>query len=115
MKEIDDEMFGACVLCGVIGQGKKDFICADCGAPDKLVLVCQCGRRNDLTSLLGGRLGEYLKAIISWREKDEKDLRPGMTISVGTCFSCGGQKALQTEAGRNLKIYSIRNQGFNVQ
>jgi len=114
MKEIDGEKFGQCILCGTVGQGSKDFICANCGAPDKLMLVCQCGRRNDLTALLGRSFSEYLSAIIAWNEKDEEDLMLGMTISVGRCIFCGGQEALKKEAGRDLKIYSIRNQGFNV-
>ena len=115
MTKVDEEGAGKCILCERIGQGKKDFICIDCGAPDKLMLVCRCGRRNDLTSLLGGKFSEYLRSVISWNEQDEKDLKPGMTISVGSCVFCGGQKALEKEAGKDLSIYNIRNRGFNVQ
>lgn len=114
MKEIDGKYFGECILCHVVGQGEKDFICVNCGAPDKLMLVCQCGRRNDVTSLLGKSFSEYLSAVIAWDKRDEEDLTLGMTISAGKCIFCGGQEALKKEAGKDLHMYNIRNQGFNV-
>lgn len=114
MKEIDGEMFGTCILCGVVGQGKNDFICLDCGTPDKLMLVCKCGQHSNLTALSGKVLRDYLDAVVALGEKDEDDLRLGMTIFVSLCIFCGGQKALEKETGSDLKIYNIRNQGFNV-
>jgi len=114
MKEINGKYLGECVLCGIVGQGSQDFICADCGAPDKLMLVCRCGRRDNLTTLRGESLRRYLKAIVSWNEKDEEDLNLGMTISTGSCTFCSGPKALEEEAGKDLRIYSVKNQGFNV-
>jgi len=114
MKEANGESFGECVLCHVVGQGKKDFICANCGAPNKLMLVCQCGQRNNLTALLGQNISEYLSTVIAWNEKDGKDLKRGMTIAVSSCFFCGGQEALKKEAAKDLKIYLIQNRGFNV-
>jgi len=114
MKEIDGKYFGECILCRVVGQGEKDFICANCGAPDKLMLVCKCGKRFDLTGLFGSGLSEYVGAVISWNKKDEEDLNLGMTISVSKCFLCCGEDALKKEAGKDLHMYNVRNQGFNV-
>jgi hypothetical protein len=115
MKEINGEMFGTCIFCGVVGQGKNDFICLDCGAPDKLMLVCKCGRRINLTPVWGGPgLSGLIGSVISWDKKDEEDLNLGMTISAGKCSFCKGREALEKEAGIDLKIYNVRNQGFNV-
>jgi len=99
---------GRCVICGVAGQSSKAFLCALCSDPEKLMLVCQCGRRVDLTGTVDSGVIDNLKAVIAWNENDRKDLRPGMTISVSKCFPCSGKEALEKEAAKDLKIYSVR-------
>lgn len=106
-----DELLGKCIVCGVFGQGKKDFICEHCGGPDKIMLVCKCGRRNDITAL-HGRMNEWLPSVICWHgdEQDEKDIVPGTVISVQSCFLCKGEGALQIENGLSLGIYRVKKE-----
>lgn len=99
---------GRCVVCGVAGQGEKDYICELCGDRNKLLLVCRCGRRIDLTDMIGTGVLKGLGAIIAWDEAEECRLRPGMTISVAECLDCSGEAALNKEAIQNLKIYSLK-------
>ncbi len=110
MKKIAEKEFGECIFCGVIGQGKKNFVCENCGKPDKLMMVCQCGQRHDLTKSLGmgvSDVNEYLSTIIAWNKRNEKYLKLGMTIYVARCVFCGGKKALKKEAAKDLMIYKI--------
>jgi len=83
---------GRCSICGVEGQGIKDFICEDCGDPLRIILTCRCCRKRlDITDL--GRR-EYEEFI-------GRKLGPGMAIS-HFCENCAEGKK------QRIVIYSVK-------
>ncbi len=122
MKKIKGKHFGECVLCHVVGQGEKDFICEQCGHPEKIILTCRsCGSHMDLTDQRAEAIRRFLRTVVielsSEGSEDVEELiyrqefLPGTAISISSCISCPEEK----ETGVDLKIYSIRNHGFNVR
>ena len=107
-QDAEGKQGGQCIICGIVGQGSRDFICEFCYDPEKLMLVCRCGRRTDLTGAIGSGVIDNMKMVIAWDREDGSSLRPGMTISVAKCFLCSGKEALEKEAARDLRIYSVR-------
>ena len=97
MKIIGGEKFGQCSVCGTVGQGEKDFICSNCGAPDKVMVVCQCGERYDLTS----------------QDKTPSPLKLGTTLFVPKCISCSSslEEAMGEEVSLGARAYSISGGG----
>lgn len=93
MKEADGKLVGGCIVCGVIGQGGRDFICEKCGGPDKIMLVCQCcGAKTDLAFLgVGGKIMGFLKKFnygVNWEGVLEEDIGLGTVIRIPTCWVC---------------------------
>lgn len=43
---------GRCIICGVVADTDRDFICEDCGNPNKIIHTCtNCGSRIDLSGI----------------------------------------------------------------
>lgn len=79
------ETRGKCVLCGIKGQGRKDFICENCGDPERIFILCQmCGNRHEMSveelTLLSVGLGILLPC----------PPRLGMILEFESCPKEGG-------------------------
>jgi hypothetical protein len=47
-----EKALGRCIICGVIGRTVRDFICEECGNPNKIIHTCtNCGSRIDFTGI----------------------------------------------------------------
>lgn len=74
---------GRCVVCEVLGRGSRDFICQECGGPDKNLLFCTgCRTRTLMTPGI-------ITVVRSHTGIDVPE-GPGVTIRVSSCLSCGG-------------------------
>ena len=98
---------GRCVVCQRLGRGEKDFICEDCGHPEKTILVCQCGKRQDLTPLGPESIKTFLQTFNlgdDWTKSSAPDIHLGFTISVPSCSFCSDNNEVSGEA----LVYRIR-------
>lgn len=92
------DALGRCIICGVIGKGQKDFICENCGGPDKIIMTCTvCGDHMDLSELKQSDLAN-MESFIG------RQLKPGMAVASQGCPNCckGGG------AGIAVAVYQIR-------
>ncbi len=72
---------GHCVVCGVEGRGQRDFICEDCGGPDKNVLFCErCRTRTEVT--------EEAVRLVERHAGKPIPRRLGVTLKVSSCQAC---------------------------
>lgn len=98
---------GRCVICQRIGQGEKDFICEDCGHPEKTMLVCRCGKRQDLTPLGPESIMTFLQTFsrgADWAKSSAQDIHLGITFFVPSCYYCSNNNDVSGEA----LVYRIR-------
>ncbi|HRY52649.1 MAG TPA: hypothetical protein P5089_02225 [Candidatus Portnoybacteria bacterium] len=107
------EGIGKCILCGVVGQGEKDFICKLCGSPEKVMVCCSdCGARVDITKMDPEQRKSYLSFYFSDEElgglgaiQEVLQGLPGFTIFVSMCQSCVNSERVPS---RKPQIYKIR-------
>lgn len=87
-----EDKCGRCIFCQRIGRGKKDFICEDCGHPEKSMVVCRCGMRKDLTLLSPETISEFFNQFCQvfdlWTTTTTHVIAKGVTISVPACPDC---------------------------
>lgn len=108
MKEIGGKKFGQCVLCGVVGQGEKDFICANCADTGKIIMYCRsCNIRAELTE--AGQERGKTSLSVSKEEgvpvNKKIMILPGTVISVPVCPLCSGDSK---DVYGEVLIYQIR-------
>lgn len=93
---MDKDKIAECVVCQTPGQGTKDFLCDNCGHPDKIYLACLgCGKIYCLTP-------EDLERLAKAAHKDIP-VMPGITIKTNACSICDPDKQIQ----RITHVYSI--------
>lgn len=92
---------GHCVLCEVVGQGSRDFVCENCGGHDKNVLYCAgCGSRYDATP----EIMEIIRRFTSTEVPERK----GVSIRISNCFECGtvnGETTVETYVLRTSPLH----------
>lgn len=70
---------GKCVICGVVAETEKNFICQDCGDPLKIIFTCtKCYSRMDLTEIDPKKLEDTFGRPIPF----------GTAIAVPWCDEC---------------------------
>lgn len=90
------EQAGHCQICKIPGQGRKDFICENCGGLDKIVLFCEgCGKGREITLKELKELAHLLKQNIP--------LEKGTTIKVSGCANCSRGKIVKTTIYNNIR------------
>ncbi len=87
---------GHCVVCEVVGRGRSDFVCENCGNPDGVVVYCACCR--------GYREGtEHLLELIERSSGMSIPRRGGISIRVNGCATCAVPDATIT-----TELFSLR-------
>ena len=96
-KEVKGEKaLGKCIICGVVAETKKNFICQDCGDPAKIIYTCtKCHFRMDLTQEDPEKLKNMFGQPIPF----------GTAIAAPWCFDCTSNP--EERKGEAL-IYRVR-------
>lgn len=77
----DQAKRGHCRACGVTGRGRRDFICEDCGNPNRIIVVCgYCHTRNDATAASLETLCKNNGLAVPET--------PGVTVKLTRCDEC---------------------------
>jgi hypothetical protein len=77
---------GHCVVCGVVGRGRSNFICETCGDPNRVIVFCS-GCRTHFEGT------EHLIGIIERAAGMSIPRRNGVSIRVSGCASCAASNA----------------------
>jgi len=87
---------GKCIICGVVAETEKNFICQNCGDPLKIILTCaKCHFRMDLTQEDPKKLESMFGRHIPF----------GTAIAAPWCFDCTSHP--EERKGKTL-IYRVR-------
>jgi hypothetical protein len=81
-------LHGRCVVCGIRGRGRRDFICEDCGDPESITIHC-AGCRTTIRQASRNAI-DVVKRFLGI---DMGGLKKGMTIRVTNCLECAGPGA----------------------
>jgi Fe2+ or Zn2+ uptake regulation protein len=91
---------GQCLVCGVEGQGTKNFLCENCADPEKIIWICvKCGKKVELTE------GELEKLYEALKVCGKYPIRKGIVIKDLSCPRCTFISASKEE--RKVYIYAI--------
>lgn len=89
-----------CIICGVEGEGSRDFLCEECGDPKAIILACsRCRTGREISP----RELDDLKPFFPF----EVPTRPGIIVKVAGCPHCG-----QMEKGVQTEVYEIRGESL---
>jgi hypothetical protein len=81
-REVLSMVTGCCIICGIKGTGAKDFICGQCGDPERITHFCDgCRRWAELDI-------EAIDVIQKYTKK-EIPRRNGVAIKTSHCRRCG--------------------------
>jgi hypothetical protein len=91
-------MSGKCIVCGVEGRGRKDFLCENCANPEKIIWVCaKCGRKRELTP-------EELEIICVCFLGKTPNQKGGVIVRVSCCKDC------QPEGKPEAIVYTMKKE-----
>ncbi len=83
---------GHCSLCGIEGQGSRDFLCDKCADPELLVVYCSsCGNRTYLTEQdkADSKIWEFL---VKLPEFPKLESLKGLSVKLSWCPLCSGPR-----------------------
>ena len=83
-----NEKRGHCSLCGIEGQGKRDFLCDQCTDPEQLVAYCSgCDSYLWLTDAnkAGNAFWEFLSKLPDFPQLDSIK---GISVKLSWCPFC---------------------------
>lgn len=87
---------GRCVICGVEGRTRNDFVCGDCGDPLDTTLYCErCGRRLGLQA-------QVAESLLQEYGFGDRDIR-GLVFKVTACSRC-----MTDDEIANVALYRVR-------
>ncbi len=90
--------YGHCVICGIESNGLEDFICENCGHPEKIIFTCDnCGHHIDLTDSDIKKLEQTLG----------QKIRLGNAIVSSVCPHCREGEGWII-AGAEIKIFNVK-------
>lgn len=83
-----------CLVCGVAGRNKRNFLCDRCADPEKIIMTCACGARYEIDR------NEPLFTELAKRI-DPTLLQIGLAIKAPRCGRCN------PESGDEPLVYRI--------
>lgn len=92
------EHLARCVICGRMADGDKDFICENCGHPEKIMLHCggcRTSRDIDISELY------RIVALAGF----DMPIRKGMSVLTSCCVHEDDKKKISPRV--NIKFWSV--------